>query len=457
MITWLNFEQTCRSKSNVLVKVNPIINAVVELYKEKALQKAEEVDEYLEKCDQNELNQLEFSKPLLGIPFTCKDMFDVKDTKTTLGNWWKKENVSTTTHLVIRRMIDAGAILIAKTTTSEDCMWIESSNPLNGTTGNPYDTRKNAGGSSGGEGALIAAAGSLLGIGSDFAGSIRIPAALNGVYGLKTTSGVLPLSEFLDNPVESKMAVFGPITRFPEDLNLVLKLFTKELSNQNRRVKTIHIPTFARVPWMEHYSIEAQESSRSIVTILQKAFNANISYINLSKIQSKYIDILVAYFNDYPLKNKNRKATLAGFYEEHEKFHWITEIPKWFTGKSRHSLGSIFDYHALDRMYDDEKKNELITCVSEFRADFDQILGEDSIIVHPTWPRGAAFHHGEIPYFNYIHTGIYNILNLPVVALPYGVDNEGMPLSVSIIGPNGSDGWLVELAEMIEREKEAHK
>ncbi|CAJ0952388.1 unnamed protein product, partial [Mesorhabditis belari] len=365
-------------------KVNPIINAVVELYKEKALQKAEEVDEYLEKCDQNELNQLAFSKPLLGIPFTCKDMFDVKDTKTTLGNWWKKENVSTTTHLVIQRMIDAGAILIAKTTTSEDCMWIESSNPLNGTTGNPYDTRKNAGGSSGGEGALIAAAGSLLGIGSDFAGSIRIPAALNGVYGLKTTSGVLPLSEFLDNPVESKMAVFGPIARFPEDLNLVLK----------------------------------------------------------------------------------------------EKFHWITEIPNWFFGKSRHSLGSIFDYHALDRMYGDEKKNELITCVSEFRADFDKILGEDSIIVHPTWPRGAAFHHGEIPYFNYIHTGIYNIFNLPVVALPYGVDNEGMPLSVSvrigyycdideedyelldilqIIGPNGSDGWLVELAEMIEREKEAHK
>lgn len=89
-------------------------------------------------------------------------------------------------------MRDAGAIVLAVTNVPEAVMWCETSNTIYGRTNNPYDIRRTCGGSSGGEGALIAAAGSMIGLGSDVGGSIRIPAAFNGVFGLKPTSSMSP-------------------------------------------------------------------------------------------------------------------------------------------------------------------------------------------------------------------------------------------------------------------------
>jgi Asp-tRNA(Asn)/Glu-tRNA(Gln) amidotransferase A subunit family amidase len=83
----------------------------------------------------------------------------------------------------------AGAVFIAVTNVPEAGLWWETSNGIYGLTRNPYDLRLTPGGSSGGEGALISAAGSIFGVGSDFGGSIRIPAALNGIFGLKPSPG----------------------------------------------------------------------------------------------------------------------------------------------------------------------------------------------------------------------------------------------------------------------------
>ncbi|KAK6013430.1 hypothetical protein OSTOST_21252 [Ostertagia ostertagi] len=85
----------------------------------------------------------------------------------------------------------AGAILIAVTNVPEACYWVETSNGIYGQTKNPYDTRRSVGGSSGGEGALISAAGSVIGIGSDIGGSIRIPSFMNGIFGMKNTPGMI--------------------------------------------------------------------------------------------------------------------------------------------------------------------------------------------------------------------------------------------------------------------------
>lgn len=86
-------------------------------------------------------------------------------------------------------MKNAGAILLAVTNVPEVCMWWESSNTIYGRVSNPYDTRRTAGGSSGGEGALISACGSVIGLASDIGGSIRMPSFFNGVFGFKPTPG----------------------------------------------------------------------------------------------------------------------------------------------------------------------------------------------------------------------------------------------------------------------------
>ncbi|KHJ92591.1 hypothetical protein OESDEN_07517 [Oesophagostomum dentatum] len=103
------------------------------------------------------------SKPLLGVPFTVKDAVEVSGQIITCGVYNHRDNRCTKSAEVIRRMEAAGAILIAVTNVPEACYWVESSNGIYGRTNNPYDSRRIAGGSSGGEGALISAAGSVVG------------------------------------------------------------------------------------------------------------------------------------------------------------------------------------------------------------------------------------------------------------------------------------------------------
>ncbi|KAK5969744.1 hypothetical protein GCK32_012907 [Trichostrongylus colubriformis] len=120
----------------------------------------------------------------------------------------------------------AGAILIAITNVPEVCSWVETSNGIYGQTKNPYDTRRTVGGSSGGEGALISAAGSVIGIGSDLAGSIRIPSFMNGIFAMITTPGVIPLDG--DVPpakgYPKKMLRIGPMCRYVEDIPVMIEV-----------------------------------------------------------------------------------------------------------------------------------------------------------------------------------------------------------------------------------------
>lgn len=119
-----------------------------------------------------------------------------------------------------------GGIPLAVTNVSEICMWWESSNKIYGQTRNPYNTTRIVGGSSGGEGALIAAAGSPWGIGSDIGGSIRMPAFFNGIFGHKPTFGLISnQGQFPDAQGNlSKFLTTGPMCRFAEDLVPMFKV-----------------------------------------------------------------------------------------------------------------------------------------------------------------------------------------------------------------------------------------
>ncbi|TKR63187.1 hypothetical protein L596_027048 [Steinernema carpocapsae] len=110
---------------------------------------------------------------------------------------------------------------------------MESSNTIYGRTNNPYDSRRGVGGSSGGEGAIIAAAGSVIGIGSDIGGSIRIPSVFNGVFGLKPTQNMVPCDRYIpeqmtEGGLRRELAVTGPLCRYAEDLPLMLKALAPE-------------------------------------------------------------------------------------------------------------------------------------------------------------------------------------------------------------------------------------
>lgn len=165
--------------------VNPAINAVV--------RPAPDCEERARGADEA-LARGEAPGPLHGVPFTVKDAFDTAGLRTTRGSALFEDHVPSRDAVAVERLRGAGAIMLGKTNLPDFCLWVETDNLIFGRTSNPWNPSLTAGGSSGGEAAAIAAELSPLGVGSDLAGSVRLPAHYCGVVGLKPTHGVVPLT-----------------------------------------------------------------------------------------------------------------------------------------------------------------------------------------------------------------------------------------------------------------------
>lgn len=169
-------------------EVQPLINAVVEYRIEEALREARNADDLIQSHAKT-TEELASQLPLLGVPFTAKNSVAIKGMVQNAGSLYYKEQRASRDAEVVSLLVRAGAIPVALTNVPEMCMVGDTLNRIYGSTANPYDTRRTSGGSSGGEGALIAAAGSLVGIGTDLGGSIRIPSLFCGIFGHKPTAG----------------------------------------------------------------------------------------------------------------------------------------------------------------------------------------------------------------------------------------------------------------------------
>lgn len=204
-------------------EINPAINAVVELLDESALKQAKEAD--------RQLAAGEATGPLHGVPFSIKDSIDVAGTKCTAGTLGRRNAAPAERDAtLVARLRAAGGIPIAKTNLPDLLFSFEADNLIYGRTNNPYDLARTPGGSSGGEAALIAACGSPLGLGSDCAGSVRVPAAFCGITSIKPTSGRLPRTGHVPPAggwVEALWQI-GPMARYTEDLMLAMKLLARE-------------------------------------------------------------------------------------------------------------------------------------------------------------------------------------------------------------------------------------
>ncbi len=200
-------------------RVNPRINAAVEVLSETALQAAELADQKLAAggpCG-----------PLHGVPFSVKDSIDVEGTKTTAGTLGRRDaGPALRDATLVARLRAAGGIPITKTNLPDLLFSFETDNLIYGATNNPYDLARTPGGSSGGEAALLASCGSPLGLGSDALGSVRVPAAFCGVVSLKPTSGRLPRTGHVPPAggwIEALWQI-GPMARRVEDVELAMEL-----------------------------------------------------------------------------------------------------------------------------------------------------------------------------------------------------------------------------------------
>ncbi len=203
-----------------IAAVNPEVGAVAEVRGEEALREAAAADQAIARGEQG---------PLLGVPMTVKDGFNVRGLRTTWGNPQFKDYVPNDDATVVQRLKQAGAIIVGKTNVAFMLAdYGQTANDLYGITRNPWDTSRTPGGSSGGAAAAVAAGMTFAEYGSDLVGSIRVPASFCGVYGLKPSTGIVPLTGFQPPgtpPGPSAMTYMnavGPLGRSASDLRTAL-------------------------------------------------------------------------------------------------------------------------------------------------------------------------------------------------------------------------------------------
>jgi amidase len=201
-----------------IAKVNPKLNAVVQLTADTARKQAEEADAALARG--------EIKGPLHGVPMTIKDTLETAGVICTGGTKGRANFVPKADATAVARLRAAGAIFLGKTNVPELAGAAETDNLVYGRTNNPYDLTRTPGGSSGGEAAIISSCGSPLGLGTDAGGSIRMPAHFCGLAAIKPTSGRVPRTGQFPQPMGARAPVFhvSLIARHVEDLALALPI-----------------------------------------------------------------------------------------------------------------------------------------------------------------------------------------------------------------------------------------
>ena len=179
-------------------RFNHVLNSFITIRKE------EEIFEFAEKCDK-QVKQNDILDPLHGIPYSIKDMIHVMGLKFTAGSKFYSNYVSNTTASIVKILNKKGAILIGTNNLNEFASGITGKNPVFGDSKNPWDLSRISGGSSGGSSVAVASGMVVFSLGTDTGGSVRVPASLCGLVGVKptfgliSTSGVFPLSPSLDH------------------------------------------------------------------------------------------------------------------------------------------------------------------------------------------------------------------------------------------------------------------
>ncbi|XP_023216872.1 fatty-acid amide hydrolase 2-like [Centruroides sculpturatus] len=416
-------------------EIQPIINAVSEDRFEDALKDAQSVDNLITSRKYSE-EELEKRYPFLGIPFTIKENIGVKDMLNTAGLYSSKGTRASEDAKVVALMKNAGGIPLAVTNLPELCMWWETNNKIYGRTLNPYDTRRIVGGSSGGEAAVLAGGGSLIGIGSDIGGSIRLPAFFTGVFGHKTSK-------------------LGPMCRYANDLLPMLKVLSGENSTKLTLEEKVNISKL-KIYYMENdggnplsspVNSELVNAQKQVLKHFEEKYNIKPIKVNIRKMKLSFA-----------IWSQNMASIPAPSFasimvQKKGEVNLILELLKWCIGMSDFTLPcilfAIFEKRNRNKV---KKENKFIRMANELKKEFESILADDGIFLYPSQPETAIFHNQSIfKFHNPSYTAIFNILGLPVTQCPLGLSSEGLPLGIQVVGGLNKDHLTISVAMELEK------
>ncbi len=447
-------------------KVEPKIEAYVSLNKEKALERAKELQERLDNGEDIGV--------LGGVPIAIKDNICMEGTKTTCSSKMLENFVAPYTATVVNKLLDAGAIIIGKTNMDEFAMGSSTATSYFKKTKNPWDLERVPGGSSGGSAASVSADMAYASLGSDTGGSIRQPASYCSVVGMKPTYGTV--SRFGLIAFASSLDQIGPFTKDVEDMAIMLSVITgkdkmdttsvdidypdyiKEL-NQDIKGKTIGIPTKF---FKEGLNAEVKAKFNEAIEVYKK-LGANIKEIDLD--YAKYA--LATYYIISTAEASSNLARFDGIRYGHraEDFEDLIDLYKKSRTegfgtevKRRIMLGTyVLSSGYYDAYY--KRAGQVRTLIIE---DFKKAFKDVDIIALPTAPN-VSFKFGEKTenplemYLEDIFTVPVNIAGLPGISIPCGfTETEKMPVGLQLIGNLFEEGKMLAFANAFEKNTEHH-
>lgn len=415
--------------------LNSKLNAVVTLAPD-ALEKAEKAEAALVAG--------QGTGPLCGLPFTVKDTIETALLRSTSGCPARQHFVPNRDAPAVARLKAAGAIMLGKTNPAEMAMDYTSDNPVFGRTNNPYDLRRSPGGSSGGEAAAIAAGLSPCGLGSDLAGSIRIPAHFCGIAGLKPSTGRVPGDGQFPPSIGpySLGAVIGPMGRCVEDLQLFFRVLTGSDpsggSTDNR--KRIH---GWRVAWYTEDGVApVTEETRQAVAVAADAL------AEAGLIVEERLPPAIDRGHELWLKLFSRASVvqLREVYAGHESE--AGSFVRWRLETADDGVLPGLDEYISAWMERDRLRLSLLDWMKDVPLLLAPVGATVAVPhdVHKVTVGGQTIN--EFRAFSYSQT--FNTFDLPAVCVPAGRSNEGLPLGVQLVGRPFAEEFVLAAAAIVQ-------
>lgn len=444
----------------------PKIGSFITLCEEEALKKAEKV--------QAKYGRGEAMSPLAGVPMALKDNMCTKGIKTTCASRMLHNFVPPYNATVAARLEDADAILTGKTNMDEFAMGSSTERSYFKETKNPWDLERVPGGSSGGSAAAVAARQVFFSLGSDTGGSIRQPAALCGVVGMKPTYGTV--SRYGLVAFASSLDQIGPLTRDVTDLALVMNAisghdpmdgtsadvrhpdFTKSLVNDVKGLK-IGVP--------KEYMGEgiSEDARKAVFSAIDTFKRLGAEYEEMSLPMAKYA--LPAYYIISSAEASSNLARYDGIKYGHraEKY---TDLLDLYNQTRSEGFGAevkrriMIGTYALSAGYYDAYYKKALQVRTLVKNGFDRAFEKFDVIITPATP-ATAFKSGEKSdnpiemYLEDICTVSVNIAGLPGLVIPCGFDGKGLPIGMQLIGKAFDESTLIRAAYTFEQNTDFHK
>ena len=371
--------------------------------------------------------------PLHGIPIALKDLVNIAGKRTAGGSKVLENNIATDTATVARRLMDAGAIVLGKTNLVEFAFGPTGVNTHTGTVANPWDTERVTGGSSSGSGASVAAGCAFGAIGSDTGGSIRMPASICGIAGLKPTYGTVPRTGVLD--LSWSQDHVGPMTRRTVDcahfLNAIAGPDGTDFTASQR--PTIDYTKGIRdgldglkLGLPEHYFFDTDIVAPEVA----QAVNDAVELMANNGAEIVPVNTLGFVADGRPINVVISLAEAAAVHRD-----LLANHAEDYTDMVRSRMLPGFEISAVDYIHAQRARRKFANAVAAATADVDALITPTIPVPTPTIAEctpdsgsSVAAHGAELPLF----TSIFDVTGQPSLSVNCGFDGNGMPIGMMI-------------------------